>query len=180
MPPQQLHDKTSSSIGGPQFSLDYWVWVCSLSGFKFKQSFNLYRNYYPALLPLLPLVQTLPPESFWRRWYETFERMDNLMEGQEVFAVTQGWWSFQGNEKVYHLCSVQMDTITILTTDDDTWWMRFCMILFTQRIIHKRHICVLVYVLRGHELPKTRCALRMVSSKVRSLRRLQWLRDKHG
>ena len=27
MPLQQLHDKTSSSVGGPQFSLDYWVCV---------------------------------------------------------------------------------------------------------------------------------------------------------
>ena len=83
MPQEQLHDKTSSSVGGSQFSLDYWVWVCSLSGFKFKQSFNLYRNYYPALLPQSPLVQTLHPENFWRWWYETFERMDNSMEGQE-------------------------------------------------------------------------------------------------
>ena len=27
---QQFHDKTSSSVGGPQFSLDYWVCVLQL------------------------------------------------------------------------------------------------------------------------------------------------------
>ena len=27
MPLQQLHDKSSSSVGGPQFSFDYWAGV---------------------------------------------------------------------------------------------------------------------------------------------------------
>ena len=44
---------------------------------------NVPRNYHLALLPLSPLLQTFHPESPWRWLYETFERMENWMEGQE-------------------------------------------------------------------------------------------------
>ena len=44
---------------------------------------NVPRNYHPALLPLSPLVQTVHPAIFLKWLYETFERMDNWMEGQE-------------------------------------------------------------------------------------------------